>query len=235
MSAPGASARATWSEPAGVAARGTVLVFPGRGEDAGTYWRLGARLAADAYRVAVVDASTADEALDAGPVGPVTVLGHDTGALAAVAFAERHGSRVAAVVVAGLPRANGDGASVVDASVRTACSVHRGVLEAGGPSGLGPVAHGVVVLAEYSARVPAEIPVLALHGGADAVSPVGEVLESYRELGAGAVNIVDGALHDVLNDLSHRTVAAAIVTFLERVKAGGRNLVERRAFEEVSS
>lgn len=42
--------------PEGLRTRGTVVVVPGRGETRETYGRLAARLAADAYRVRVIDA-----------------------------------------------------------------------------------------------------------------------------------------------------------------------------------
>ncbi|MYQ64319.1 hypothetical protein GA0115242_11391, partial [Streptomyces sp. SolWspMP-5a-2] len=42
--------------PVGLRVRGTIVVVPGRGETRATYTRLGRRLAADAYRVRVVDA-----------------------------------------------------------------------------------------------------------------------------------------------------------------------------------
>ncbi|PSM45048.1 alpha/beta hydrolase [Streptomyces dioscori] len=46
--------------PEGLRTRGTVIVVPGRGETRDTYTRLGRRLAADAYRVRVVDAPDID-------------------------------------------------------------------------------------------------------------------------------------------------------------------------------
>ncbi|NEA17800.1 alpha/beta hydrolase, partial [Streptomyces halstedii] len=46
--------------PVGLRTRATVVVVPGRGETRATYARLGARLAADAYRVRVVDAPDLD-------------------------------------------------------------------------------------------------------------------------------------------------------------------------------
>ncbi|GAA2212613.1 hypothetical protein GCM10009850_080750 [Nonomuraea monospora] len=46
--------------PAGLRTRGTVIVVPGRGETRATYARFGARLAADAYRVRVVDLPDGD-------------------------------------------------------------------------------------------------------------------------------------------------------------------------------
>ena len=44
---------AAWDEPPGLAARGTLLVIPGRGEEASLSERFGRRLAADADPVAV--------------------------------------------------------------------------------------------------------------------------------------------------------------------------------------
>ena len=41
--------------PEGLLVRGTIIVVPGRGETRATYTRFGRRLAADAYRVRVVD------------------------------------------------------------------------------------------------------------------------------------------------------------------------------------
>ncbi|MZG13854.1 alpha/beta hydrolase, partial [Streptomyces sp. SID5914] len=41
--------------PQGLRTRGTVVVVPGRGESHATYNRFGRRLAADAYRVRVVN------------------------------------------------------------------------------------------------------------------------------------------------------------------------------------
>jgi hypothetical protein len=51
--AAGAAQAAGWSEPAGLARRGTLIVIPGRGEQPGLYERFGRRIAADAYRVHV--------------------------------------------------------------------------------------------------------------------------------------------------------------------------------------
>src|SRR3954468_11707598 len=113
------------SGPQGSRTRGTVLIVPGRGETHGTYRRLGARLAADAYRVRVIDAPqfaddverTLDEvagrisdALPADPEGvvrPLVLIGSDAGAVAISALAAR-GEQSAAwwpqgVVLAGLP------------------------------------------------------------------------------------------------------------------------------------
>jgi alpha-beta hydrolase superfamily lysophospholipase len=50
----------TWTEPDGIACRGTLVVVPGRGEQPAHYERFGRRIAADGYRVHAV----ADPAVD---------------------------------------------------------------------------------------------------------------------------------------------------------------------------
>ena len=45
---------ASWLEPDGIAARGTLVVVPGRGEQPALYTRFGRRIASDGYRVHVV-------------------------------------------------------------------------------------------------------------------------------------------------------------------------------------
>ncbi|MFF7468731.1 serine aminopeptidase domain-containing protein [Streptomyces sp. NPDC008092] len=116
--------------PEGLLVRGTVVVVPGRGESRATYERFGSRLAADAYRVRVVDPPALDAAglpgaLDRfgaaltaaadgtapdggdGVAGPLVLAGADTGALAIAALLGRPESEGAprpdAVVLAGLP------------------------------------------------------------------------------------------------------------------------------------
>ncbi|MFD4687156.1 alpha/beta hydrolase [Streptomyces sp. NPDC058461] len=118
--------------PDGLLVRGTVVVVPGRGESRAAYGRLGRRLAADAYRVRVVDAPALDAgdlpaalarfatALTAavegsaadgadGAARPVGRVGADTGAAAIAALlaagtGEASGAVPAdAVVLAGLP------------------------------------------------------------------------------------------------------------------------------------
>jgi hypothetical protein len=80
------------------------------------------------------------------------------------------------------------------------------------------------------------VPVLAIHGGADAIAPFArarEVLASVPEI--ELVETVDG-LHDALNDQSHRSVAARIVLWLERLRGAGvrHPLVRDVAPEETS-
>jgi len=107
--------------PEGLRVRGTVLVVPGRGETRSTYARFGKRLAADAYRVRVIDAPDLDAgdldgltarladaaegtAVDDGVVRPLVLIGADSGAAAIAALLGRAaGGEPDAVVLAGLP------------------------------------------------------------------------------------------------------------------------------------
>lgn len=144
--------------PEGLRTRGTVLVLPGRGETRATYERFGRRLAADAYRVRVLDAPAvgADlgaaldrlardlaDALDGarsedGTARPVVVVGSDTGAALAAALYGRAGTagaaapRIDALVLAGLPgraQAPADpGDWEAELDVRTSCPAHRRAL-----------------------------------------------------------------------------------------------------------
>ncbi len=146
--------------PEGLRTRGTLVVVPGRGETRATYVRLAARLAADAYRVRVIDApglpgpeadgdaaltrfgARLTEAVDgtAGPDGvtePVVLLGADAGAVAVAAYLGRTGRlpgglRPDAVVLAGLPGRTTAAVGTWDEEldVRTSCPTHRGTLTA---------------------------------------------------------------------------------------------------------
>lgn len=221
MTTTATAALATWAEPEGIAPRGTIIVLVGRGETAAVYGRLGRRLATDAYRVVVLD-----EDIDAGlaqvlpdAVRPVVVLGSDEGALEAVRVGAR--GDVDAVILAGLPISDqvlGD-----DLELRTACPNHRKILT----SSAVPLAS--VVLPDLSSRLTAlrapRVPLLAIHGAADQVSPAVDAVARYERLGATKIHVIRGGRHDILNDLTHRSVAASVVLFLEELRDGGGRIV----------
>lgn len=222
--APGVVA---FDPPAGVAARGTVVVLPGRGEHGGVYERFGRRLAADGYRVRALDGApaTADAAgaavaaVLAGPdelPRPHVLAGSDTGAVLALAAAGPLG--VDAVVAAGYPVATDYAAGSVDAEIeaRTACPVHAGRLRDDPRFAAaldGPVPAGV-------ALDSVAVPVLALHGDADAVSPYPAARAALSGLPDVVLVTLAGGRHDAFNDRSHRTAAAHVVLFLEDLRAG---------------
>jgi alpha-beta hydrolase superfamily lysophospholipase len=226
QNAPGLDTR-EWNEPEGIGPRGTLIVLVGRGETGAVYRRFGSRIAADAYRVrTVVDVVNdpvaardrvlevlADESLPS----PKVLVGSDTGAAFALELAAE-GVAADALVVAGLPTvARGqDGDWQAELEARTACPAHRGVLGRAATQGalwspiptelLGVVSSGVAV------------PVLAIHGSDDTVSNLDAALSVYAKLPHHEIVTVAGGRHDILNDVTHRSVAATIVLFLERLR-----------------
>ncbi|MFE3718951.1 alpha/beta hydrolase [Streptomyces cyaneofuscatus] len=228
--------------PEGPAIRGTVVVVPGRGETRDTYTRLGRRLAADAYRVRVVDAVHLDaddpagslnrfgaqvaEAVagTAGPDGvarPVVLVGADTGAVAVAALLGSGESAAAdAVVLAGLPARTAASADWDDElDVRTFCPAHRSTLS--GDSGfrrgaLDEAVPEALLTAAYESE--AEVPALILTGDADPLADRDALTRTAKSLPRARLSIVRDAHHDVLNDMQHRSVAAEIVTFLEALR-----------------
>jgi len=176
-------------------------------------------------------------------IGPRVLVGSDTGALYAVALtAAGEAGHADALILAGLPTLSQDtlpqtapapadespaGAAASartwdeELEIRTSCPTHRGVL---GRSAVrrgalvGPVPDGWFEQADLS---QVKVPVLGIHGAADPVSPLASAAEQYRQAPAAQlVSIADGR-HDVLNDLTHRTAAATVVLFLERLRLGG--------------
>jgi alpha-beta hydrolase superfamily lysophospholipase len=212
-----------YDEPEGINPRGTVVVAAGRGETAEAYRRFGRRIAADGYRVRVLPDVTAagfSEAekllVDDGLPSPKVIVGSDTGALFALELAAAHAPGLDAVVLAGIPVPRPAGVNLIgwdeELEARTACPAHRGVLAAG----------AVTPGALSSAQIPTSpvgdvtIPTLGLHGDADTISP----LDDARRLYPGTLVVIADGRHDVLNDVTHRTVAATVVLFLERLRLG---------------
>ena len=230
---PAAAPDAGWDEPVGVPPRGTVLLLPGRGETPRTYGRLGRRLAADAYRVRVLDvdpgnpdgtrarlrAALADPAV----VAPRVLLGSDTGALAAATLVDEGrsvGIGVGAVILAGPGAGVAPGDWTDELAARTSCPTHRRVLAEDPGFDRGALARRPEP-SPWSDRVPrADVPTLVLQGDADPVVPAEEVVAAYEGRPHTQVVLIRDGHHDVLNDVSHRSVAATIVLFLENLRAG---------------
>ncbi|MFI6343920.1 alpha/beta hydrolase [Streptomyces sp. NPDC050560] len=233
--------------PTGLRTRGTVVVVPGRGETRATYARFGRRLAADAYRVRVldapatgtagpgaawaarlgadVDAAVAGTAGQDGVARPVVLVGADTGAaaLAALLDGAAPGPRADAAVLAGLPgrRAAPGGTWEEELDVRTSCPTHRGALSDDARVRRGALAEpvdGALLAAAYGARLV--VPTLLLVGGADPLADRDALADTAKSLARARLSVVPEAHHDVLNDLQHRSVAAEVVGFLEALRGG---------------
>jgi pimeloyl-ACP methyl ester carboxylesterase len=226
----------TWIEPEGIAVRGILVVIPGRGEQPGHYERLGRRIAADGYRVHAVTDPTVDAAFSTSQVatqltgpGPRVLAGSDTGALFAAGLAAT--GQVAgldALILAGLPGVGAVGSGPApgpqpgswdeELDVRTACSTHRGRLSAPGlrrGALYQPVPLGWAERADLGAVTQ---PILGIHGTDDPVSPLAAVRARYAAAPSAELVSIAGGRHDALNDVTHRTVAATIVLFLERLR-----------------
>lgn len=223
----------SWIEPDSLAPRGTLIVVPGRGERPDVYERFGRRISADAYRVHVVVDPTEDAALtDAQIEGlldgprPAVLAGSDTGALYAAGLAASGQlTSVDALILAGLRIAGeqaGGTAAAWDEELdaRTTCPTHRGRL-----------ADGMVRRGALYERVPegwtdradfAKIsqPILGIHGADDPVSPLPAARAWYADAPRAEFVSVTGTTHDALNNATHRTVAATIILFLERLRLG---------------
>lgn len=208
------SPHALWTPPARV--RGALALVTGRGERAAVYERFGRRLSADGYTVGVFETDADDAASWLGPQsdGPRVLVGADAGA-SDVLRALAQGADVDGAIVAGVLV---DAESDVPADEeRTACPLHLGVLAAETSSDDPRIAEPLPAPADLAAVA---VPVLAVHGGADPVSPVAAAAEALRTVpDLELVETVDG-LHDALNDQSHRSVAASVVLWLERLRTG---------------
>jgi alpha-beta hydrolase superfamily lysophospholipase len=199
----------------------------------------------------VADAARAEEqirsALD-GPqpaVLPVVLAGSDTGALFAAGLAASGRLPEAdALILAGLPTATGTAGTEPAATEpagtgpagtgssgdswdreledRTACPTHRGRL-AGAALRRGalyePVPDGWAELSDLRAVT---LPILGLHGADDPVSPLSAVRGRYAAASHAELVSIAGGRHDALNDITHRTVAATVILFLERLRAGAQ-------------
>jgi pimeloyl-ACP methyl ester carboxylesterase len=207
--------------PEGLRTRGTLVVVPGRGETRATYTRFGTRLAADAYHVRVVDPSDRLADVLAAAVAlprPLVLAGADAGAAAIAALVARGDRTADAVVLAGLP---GHAAAVTgewdaELEVRTACTVHRGVLA--GDAAVERGALGTALpdeLLDTAYGITTDLPVLVLVGDADPLADREALARTVKALPAARLSVVHGAHHDVLNDRQHRSVAAEVVNFLE--------------------
>ncbi|MGW4907392.1 alpha/beta hydrolase [Streptomyces sp. NPDC004270] len=215
----------SWDEPEGLAARGTLIVLAGRGEHGGVYERFGRRLAFDAYRVRalgdpVADPTVLDEAAkllaDESLPGPKVLVGSDTGARYAVQLAAEPAPGVDALILAGLPTGPWTaGGWETEIEARTGCPTHQGRLT-GDPA----FRRGALDETPDLPDLPwdrVRVPVLVLHGKDDVVSPLAAARAAYAGSPAHLVEFAGGR-HDVLNDALHRTAAATVVLFLERLR-----------------
>ena len=231
----------TWTEPDGIAVRGTLVVIPGRGEQPAHYERFGRRISADGYRVHAVTDPTADAELTASQVTD-QLAGHGrpgSWSDPTPAPCSRPGWP---------PRARSPGSM---RSCWPGCRPHTPACRRPGRSGR-PGGRLVGRGARHPDRMPhpprapvgsgpaprravrahprgwteradlgaVTVPVLGLHGTDDPVSPLAAARARYATAASAELVSIIGGRHDALNDLTHRTVAATVVIFLERLRLG---------------
>jgi pimeloyl-ACP methyl ester carboxylesterase len=101
-------------------------------------------------------------------------------------------------------------------AARTGCPVHAARL-----ADDSRVVRGA--LSEPVGPVPTALPdvaTLIIHGADDRVADLAAARALARTSPNAYLAVVDGGRHDILNDATHRSVAAHIVLFLESVRAG---------------
>ena len=65
------------------------------------------------------------------------------------------------------------------------------------------------------------VPILGLHGAEDPISPLAAVRPRFAAAPDAELVSITGTRHDALNNMTHRTAAAIIVLFLERLRQDG--------------
>lgn len=211
-----------FDEPTGVGPRGTLVVLPGRGDTPSVYHRFGARIAVDAYKVRVVADQQAARAVLTESLAPVILVGIDTGALEALDLVQNQGAEVAGLVLVGLPDASEEGPTEWDEELaaRASCPTQQARLADTSILERGQLTAANVAEHLRTVTLDTDLPVLALHGQDDAVSPLTQARARYAGARNARVLSVAQGRHDVLNSLNHRSVAASVVVFLESLKAG---------------
>lgn len=217
-----------WDGPEGIAPRATVIIVPGRGETVGTYRRLGRRLAADAYLVRAVPADKPRDRVErllADPLlpAPKILLGSDAGAnWAAVIGSGLTG--VDGLVLAGLV---GDAVAAEpsppwtdELAARSGCPTHVRVISEDPAFARGALYSALPAEISASRLRPPDLPTLILQGEKDRISPPQLVFPRVLGQKQTRAFLVAGGRHDILNDVTHRSVAATIVLFLESLKQG---------------
>lgn len=168
--------------------------------------------------------------------GPVFLAGHSLGSVAAAVSAARDPGRYAGLILSGsvlspvgwvLDLARDEGADLaLDPADLSSDPFYLDELEHD-PLAFTSAEGGASLLrvlpaawAELETTLPAvDLPVLFVHGELDPIAPVEQARSWADRLPGGRLAEFAGARHDVLNDVVHRDVAAAITEFV-RVPAG---------------
>jgi alpha-beta hydrolase superfamily lysophospholipase len=215
----------------------TVAVLPGRGETAGAYRRLGARLAYDSFATHVLDWDASADPRDLEAVGTqikdlhrngdarfLFLLGSDVGAVAALALAAGAHVSPDGLILGGLTHARLSAAVDWEGeiAVRSACGAYRRQLEAEPGIRRGALHDSAVPQALIDAAIPerVDVPVLLLRGENDPLTSAEEANVFAERLAVVRQVTLRGGRHDVFNEQNSRSVSARIVEFIEWVRGG---------------
>lgn len=219
-----------WDEPPGATPRGTLIVLTGRGETTTTYQRFGKRISADAYKVRLVETDL-DEATaarteierhlaDTSLPAPKVLVGSDTGATLAATLINDVAADAAIIAGVLLPESAAVDGWEEEVDARSACPAHRTVIGQDSDFDRGTLATGLSgPWSDLTLPVP-DKPVLVVHGDADPITPAEHAVKAYADVAAARRRLVADGRHDILNDVSHRSVAATIILFLESLRLG---------------
>jgi alpha-beta hydrolase superfamily lysophospholipase len=150
------------------------------------------------------------------------LAGSDTGA-ALLAALIGTGFAAAPVVLAGLPGHDRQhlGGCEDELDARSHGPVHRGVRTDDAAVTRGALSTAAPAdLLDAAYRSASAVPHLLSTGEADAIADREALARLAKSLPAARLATVRGACRDVLNDVSHRSVAAELVSFLEAASDG---------------
>ncbi|MDR6322099.1 alpha/beta hydrolase [Actinoplanes couchii] len=167
--------------------------------------------------------ASADAPTVTGPTRPLVLIGSDTGAALIAALLTTRRAAPDAVVLAGLPGHDRrqEGSWEEELNTRSHCPVHRGTLTEDKAVTRGTLSSAPppdLLDTAYGEASP--IPHLLLAGEADDLTDREALTRLAKSLPTARLTTIRDAHHDVLNDTSHRSVAAEIVTFLETIRDG---------------
>jgi alpha-beta hydrolase superfamily lysophospholipase len=205
--------------------RGNVIVLAGLHERAADFALLTDQLLLTGFRVTVFDDVSVDvEASRRGVLRvlrdgtldrPLFLIGSDLGAVLAAGLIASGEARVAAAVLGDLvtPASRPSTVTVADFSA----------VEVGGE---GPAEARLPVGIRLADAHDVLVPSLVFHGDSDDVTGIEDAVSWASQLPFGSLRVVPQGDHHVLTGAERRTVAAAIVLFLERQRAGRPVLVD---------
>jgi len=233
------------------ASRGRFVILQGRGDDASYYERLGRRISSDGY-TAYVPLETVKTTHDAADLwNDLTQGWHRETPIIALTVDSSAGYFTHAVsnsllnlvpdalVLTGIALQN-DATSryashgTDELALRSACPIHRAVVKAAVGTGQ-LLASDIEPIDPTPPIVPAHtvgvLPSLIIHGSNDDISPVEQVRSTLHDWTKAELVSVHNGLHDVLNDVNHRTVSGEIIAFAERLRLGADapNIVTKEA------